>query len=306
VPAVEVEIAAIPPLSPGEATLVDLHSLLNMLNVLCGELGILGLTLAGDDELLGGSLARCAAILRDLAEAGAAHRHAATLREHSAVVLGEVERACAAHPGPAGQPAAVESVANIRSVFQVLEVRARELLARAQTPGEWIAVPVEELRADFRQVFAAIEKNSHGRYRIIYNLAKQEPADYYIDFAIESADGRTVALPLLFKDVMRDLMANARKYTPPGGTISAGLYESEDVLKFSVQDSGCGIPPDEIETVVHYGRRGSNVLAVRTMGGGFGLTKAFLVTKQFGGRFWIRSELGVGTRIRLEIPRPRD
>jgi signal transduction histidine kinase len=40
------------------------------------------------------------------------------------------------------------------------------------------------------------------------------------------------------------------------------------------------------------------------MGGGFGLTKAFLVTKQFGGRMWIKSELGVGTRITLKLPRP--
>ena len=45
-------------------------------------------------------------------------------------------------------------------------------------------------------------------------------------------------------------------------------------------------------------------LHARTMGGGFGLTKAFLVTKQFGGRFWIASEVGVGTRIRIQIPRP--
>lgn len=302
---VETEIVQIPPLSPGETSLVDLHSLLNILNVLGGELGILGHTLARDDELLGGPLARCGEIRRDLVDAAAAHRHAAAMREHEAAILGEVERALAAHPGPAGTPAAAESVANIRRVFAVLEVRARELLARVQAPGAWVDVRIDALRADFREVFAAIEKNSHGRYRIIYNLALQEPADYYVDFAIESANGRTVALPLIFKDVMRDLMANARKYTSPGGTISAGLYEAESVLKFSVQDSGCGIPPDEIETVVHYGRRGSNVLAVRTMGGGFGLTKAFLVTKQFGGRFWIRSELGVGTRIRLEIPRPR-
>ena len=304
-PAVETEIVKIPPLSPGETSLVDQHSLLNVLNVLFGALGLLGHALAGDEALLRGSLARCEGIRRDLADAGAARLHAAAVGGHATAILGEVELALAAHPARARMPEVEESVENIRSVFDVLEVRARELLARAQAPGEWIAVPIEELRADFRLVFAAIEKNSHGRYRIIYNLAKQEPADYYVDFAIESADRRTVALPLVFKDVMRDLMANARKYTPPGGIISAGLYEAESVLKFSVQDSGCGIPPDEIETVVHYGRRGSNVLAVRTMGGGFGLTKAFLVTKQFGGRFWIRSELGVGTRIRLEIPRPR-
>lgn len=305
VPAVETEIVQIPPLSPGETSLLDMHSLLNVLNVLNGELGLLGQALAHDDAFLRDSLARCAAIQHDLADRGGALDHASRIGEHAVAILGEVECACAAQPMRARSSEVEESVANLRSVFQVLEVRARELLARAQAPGKWVAVPIEELRADVRQVFAAIEKNSHGRYRIIYNLAKQEPADYYVDFAIESANGRTVALPSVFKDVMRDLMANARKYTPPGGTISAGLYEAESVLKFSVQDSGCGIPPNEIETVVHYGRRGSNVLGVRTMGGGFGLTKAFLVTKQFGGRFWIRSELGVGTRIRLEIPRPR-
>jgi len=43
---------------------------------------------------------------------------------------------------------------------------------------------------------------------------------------------------------------------------------------------------------------------VRTMGAGFGLTKAYYVTKQFGGRMWIASRLGVGTRITLIIPRP--
>ena len=36
-----------------------------------------------------------------------------------------------------------------------------------------------------------------------------------------------------------------------------------------------------------------------------GLTKALFVTKQFGGRFWIKSEVGAGTRIRLVIPRPK-
>ena len=95
-------------------------------------------------------------------------------------------------------------------------------------------------------------------------LALQEAADYYIDFAIESQDQRTVSLPLVFKDVMRDLLANARKYTQPGGTISAGLYETAATLKFTIQDTGRGIPADELQTVMHYGRRGSNVGEVRT------------------------------------------
>ncbi len=300
----ELEITSIPPLSPGEASLVDLHSLLNVLNVLYGELYVLGDTLDAN-AVLAPALDRCDTIRDDLISPAAALRHAEAITEHARSIRTAIDAARRARPDAANSPEVLEAVGNIESVFAVLEVRARELLARAQAPTEWVQMGIEELRTDFQQVFAAIERNSHGRYRIIYNLAQQEPADYYVDFTLESDNGRYIALPLLFKDVMRDLMANARKYTPLGGTISAGLYETADRLKFTVQDTGCGIPPDELATVVHYGRRGSNVGHVRTMGGGFGLTKAFLVTKQFGGRFWIRSALGVGTRIRIEIPRPR-
>ncbi|MSU71205.1 MAG: ATP-binding protein [Opitutus sp.] len=70
------------------------------------------------------------------------------------------------------------------------------------------------------------------------------------------------------------------------------------------KNTGRGIPADERAAVVEFGRRASNVGNVRTMGGGFGLTKAFLATKQFGGRFWIATEVGVGTRVRIHVPRP--
>ena len=122
---------------------------------------------------------------------------------------------------------------------------------------------------------------------------------------MQADEGRdTIAMPLIFKDVMRDLIANARKYSPLGSSIIVGLYESSDSLKFVVQDTGRGIPASEIKKVFEYGERGSNVEGVRTMGGGFGLTKAFYITKQFGGRFWITSEVDQGTRIRIELPRP--
>jgi len=299
----EQEIVAIPPLDPSQSSLLDMHSVLNVLNVLYGELTLLGLTLADDDQLLKPALDLCEQFQQDLPDPAASLRQAAALNQ----TVFNIERTIALeldrHPDKKTDAAVQDSLANIRSVYKVMEVRAREILARAKAPGEWVEMPIEELRTDFQRVFAAIEKNSRGRFRIIYNLGQQEPADYYIDLAIESTDGRTISMPLVFKDVVRDLLANARKYTPPGGTISAGLYETATSLKFTVQDSGRGIPPEELQTVVHYGKRGSNVAEVRTMGGGFGLTKAFLVTKQFGGRFWIRSELGVGTRIRIEIPR---
>lgn len=300
----EVEIEEIPPLTAGQTSLVNLHSILNVLSVLHGELTLLGFSLADDPELLRPALDLCDRIRADLVDADASLRHAATIQATNAEIERRVLEEFARRPEKAALPENRESLENIRSVFRVFEVRAREILARAREPNAWVKVPVEELRADFRALFAAIERNSRGRFGITYNLALQQGSDYYLDFAFESDNGETISMPPVFRDVMRDLMANARKYTQPGGAIAAGLFQSADTLKFTVQDSGRGIPEGEVQTVVHFGRRGSNVAEVRTMGAGFGLTKAFLVTKQFGGRFWIRSAPGAGTRVRIEIPRP--
>jgi signal transduction histidine kinase len=300
----EIEITEIPSLQPGEISLVEMHSLLNVLNVLQGELIVIGLHLADDPDLLRQGIALCDRVKGSFTDPVLALQFAAQLQDDERTILAEIAAATARYPAKAGDPEMQESLENIRSVFRILAVRAQETLARAGEPGKWIDYTIDGLRADFLDVFAAIEKNSKGRYRIIYNLARQQPADYYVAFVIESANDRTVAMPLFFKDVMRDLIANARKYTAPGGTINVGVYETGTELRFVVQDTGRGIPSDEIQTVVHYGRRGSNVQQVRTMGGGYGLTKAFLVTKRFGGRLWIKSDLGVGTRVTLTIPRP--
>ena len=114
-------------------------------------------------------------------------------------------------------------------------------------------------------------------------------------------------MPPVFQDVMRDLLANARKYTPPGGVITAGLSDNGEGIRFVVKDTGMGIPESEIMKVVEFGYRATNA-ARPTRGGGFGLTKAFYITKTFGGRMWIESpvENGSGTRIEILIPRPAD
>jgi len=303
-PSTEVEITEIPDLSAGESALVDLHSIMNVLNVICGELTLLGLALADDADLLKPALNLCDRMRLNLVDPDSSLRDASRIREIiqeiDASVAQEIER----RPDRVFHPDVHESVSNLHSVFRVLETRAREVVVRAQSPADWIEFSVEELRRDCHSIFSAIEKNSRGRFRIVYILSQKEPTDYFLNLAIEAANHRTIAMPWSFRDVMRDLMANARKYTQPGGTINAGLVESPQALTLIVTDTGRGIPPEELRTVVAFRKRGSNVGEVRTMGGGFGLTKAFVVTKQFGGRIWIRSELGVGTRIKIEIPRP--
>ena len=300
---IEVEVADLPALRPEEASLLEMHSLLNILNILQGELAVIGLTLAEDADLLKDGLTVCRELTRALRDRRKALQDAAALPHHRARVMAEIERVLQEHADRRESPEIAESLANLESVFAILDVRAHEILARAQHPGRWETMRIENLRHNLLVAFAAIEKNSKGRYRIIYNLARQEPTDYYVRLDFDSVDGKTVFMPPVFQDVMRDLIANARKYTAPGGIIAAGLFEGLRELRLVVHDTGRGIPEPELRQVVEFGRRGSNVSDVRTMGGGFGLTKAYYVTKQFGGRMWIASRVDIGTRISIVLPR---
>lgn len=298
----EIEITEIPPLAPGELSLLDFHSMVNVLNVLNCELIVLGMTVADNEAFFSDGLTQCDVMLAALHDRELALQQAALVDVMEKRVLDELGRKLAGIKG--AKPDWVESLANIRSVFSILKVRSREMLARTAAPERWVEFEVEALRRDFTEIFAAIERNSRGRYRILYNAARQLAGDYYVDLKIEAGDDTRIVMPPVLLDVMRDLIANARKYTPPGGHITAAFYADAKELRFVVRDDGRGIPPDEIKQVVAFGKRASNVGQVRTMGGGFGLTKAFLVTKQFGGRFWIASQLGYGTQVRLWIPRP--
>ncbi len=164
----------------------------------------------------------------------------------------------------------------------------------------------EQIKTNFREVFTAIEKNSHSAYHIVCNLAHQDSGDYFISLEIGKDDNAQYLMPLVFQDIMRDLMANARKYTPPGGRIAAGLYVSTEELTFVVEDSGKGIPSEELEKVFLYGYRASNAQDRPTRGGGFGLTKAYYICKALGGKMYIDSPISEnkGTRIKLTLPIP--
>ncbi|MEX2463284.1 MAG: ATP-binding protein [Balneolaceae bacterium] len=192
----------------------------------------------------------------------------------------------------------------LTDVFKVMDIRSNELLQITTNPGQWIQYSIAEFKDDFNTFFHAVEKNSKGRYRIVQNIAIQESNDYLIHFDVDSVLNGKLIMPIIFKDVIRDLIANARKYTNPGGSIHIGVYQKNNLLRFIVEDHGIGIPKKEIDNVFEYGYRANNVKHIQTMGGGFGLTKALYITVQLNGDMWIESTLNEGTKIIIEIPVP--
>ncbi len=289
-------------LSIEEENLLDMHSVLNVLNVVNYELVELHEEIGGPEELDTAveKVIGLAEQLKNREEALHQVENVEIFIHDLLSILDTVETGRTAEDVSRIN----RSRENLLSIFNVLRIRGKEIAARADNPHAWVYHDIEKLKKNFFQVFKAIEMNSDGSYHIVGNIARYEAGDYFLTFEIDSARGGSIYMPAVFQDVVRDLIANARKYTPPGGKIIAGLYQDDEELRFVVADTGRGIPENEIRETIRFGIRGSNVKDRPTRGGGFGLTKAYYITKKQNGRMWIEKNEPKGTRIEIRIPLP--
>lgn len=283
---------------------LELHSFLNLLNVINLQISVTAMDLDAYDELQS-VMARTLDLAEKAKQGDKSVLYPHYVEDFGASLLADLEKLLGSRTSAEHKKSINETLELMREFISVLRMRSSELLSKILNPGKWEPLSIETYKEEFLSFFSAVEKNSRGRYKIIYNIARQDELDYLVQLDIESEFNNTLYLPLSFKDVIRDLVANARKYTAPGGQIDIGIYQDRNMLRFSVKDSGIGIPQEELEKVFEFGYRASNVTGKPTMGGGFGLSKAAHVTKQLGGRIFMASEVGTGTRIHIEIPMPK-
>jgi signal transduction histidine kinase len=290
-------------LSDTEFSLMQMHSVMNLLTIINGDLQILESVLEDDPELVDAVKATF-----DLAKAMRAGEHEKFTPEElmrlGAKIRTTLKHTKEAHPELFETEEDALMLENFESIFTIFAERVEEIRLRLVYPDRWETYPIESFKQEFKDFFTAVEKNSKGRFRIIYNIADQSESDYFVALSVESKVAESIRIPILLKDTLRDLLANARKYTPPGGSIQAGVTEDEYHFRFVVSDTGIGIPPEELTSVVKFGYRATNVRHMKTMGGGYGLTKALWVCNHYGGQMSIESEMGRGTRIEMDIPIP--
>jgi two-component system, OmpR family, phosphate regulon sensor histidine kinase PhoR len=110
-----------------------------------------------------------------------------------------------------------------------------------------------------------------------------------------------LADPPRLEQVLVNLLHNAIKYTQSGGRISATAAAFEDIVIFSVSDTGAGIPPENIDRIFE---RFYKVERSRAQGGaGLGLAIARHIVEAHGGRIWAESEQGRGSTFFFSLPR---
>jgi signal transduction histidine kinase len=200
---------------------------------------------------------------------------------------------------------------------------------------ELLALESDELTPDHREFVDVIDRNASRLLALVNDLLMVAQAeagrfelaaapfsavqlvDEAVASALPAAESRGVALkasaqamPDLVGDrarlaqVLDNLIANAVKFTPAGGSIAVRARRAGETLEIEVADTGVGIPADELEHLFDRFYRAASAQRSAVQGSGLGLSIVRLIAEAHGGTVDVVSRVGAGTRFTVVLPLP--
>lgn len=108
------------------------------------------------------------------------------------------------------------------------------------------------------------------------------------------------------QQVALNLLSNALKYSPDGGSVSVGLQRDADAAVVSVRDQGVGISEEEQAHLFERFFRTEGARQSGVSGLGLGLYIASSIVREHGGRMWVESQPGQGSAFFFSVPLAQD
>lgn len=184
---------------------------------------------------------------------------------------------------------------------------ARRFLERMETEVDALSLMVTELleltRIESGRVPLKMEAVSslHLIDEAVERLKLQaERAGLTINTTCQDDLPPVLADPSRLEQVLVNLLHNAIKFTPNGGTITVNCQLSDEKMLFSVQDTGIGIPAEDLTRIFE---RFYKTDRARSSGGtGLGLAIARHLVGAHGGQIWAESDEGQGSTFYFTVP----
>ncbi len=202
------------------------------------------------------------------------------------------------------------SLQAVRRALQAGDAKSRESL---QTHLNRIARASATMRVMIEEVLDVAYIES-GKFRIDWTpleaaallseaKATMEPiaAEKRVEFRVEAPESARISGDRdRLLQVFSNLIGNAIKFTPENGTVVARMRVSDGDAVFTVQDTGEGIPMDELPYIFDRFRQVKP--SKRRTGVGLGLSIAKGIVEAHGGRIWVESREGLGTTVHFTVP----
>ncbi|MCJ7752538.1 MAG: HAMP domain-containing histidine kinase [Armatimonadetes bacterium] len=187
--------------------------------------------------------------------------------------------------------------------------KGREMLRRARGKIEQILELAEDLLALSRAREAAfsVDARSVDLSELVGKLEddlRQRAASASIAVAVETSRNPVAVMgdPGAIGELLENLLSNALKYTPAGGSVRVSLSRGEGEAVIEVADTGIGIAQDDIESVFDEFYRADNARESGQAGTGLGLSIAKTIAESHRGTIGVESEPGHGTTFRVVMP----
>ncbi len=137
-----------------------------------------------------------------------------------------------------------------------------------------------------------------------YETARHRAAEKELNLSLDlppgipdvSGDARRL------QEVLQNLLDNANQYTLPGGKITLSVRRRAEEVIFTVSDTGIGIPQADQPRIFERFYRVDAARSREAGGTGLGLAIARHLIEVHGGRIWVESELGVGSKFHFSVP----
>ncbi len=108
--------------------------------------------------------------------------------------------------------------------------------------------------------------------------------------------------PLRIEQVLRNLLENAMRYSPHGGTVTVFGGAGPDEVKLAVRDEGIGIPPEHLDKIFDRFYQVDHPVVQAAGGSGLGLSICRGIVAAHGGRIWADSTPGQGSTFFFTLP----
>ena len=141
--------------------------------------------------------------------------------------------------------------------------------------------------------------------RKVTDLLQSNAEENGLEFEVEIPEQPLTLLGIEdgLERLFMNLVSNAIKYTPAGGSVAVRAWREDDQIKAEVSDTGIGIPEEALPHLFSEFYRAKNAKAVQAEGTGLGLAIAKDVVEQHGGQISVRSAVGQGTTFSVVLPR---